>query len=317
MIERLVFQVIFLLHLSRITYNYITMKYSVSFVLLVLFTFSFPFKGAAANFKIPSGTFDFSELEAAKAEAKRKGEPISYVYGNPNSTCPLHNRDAEEVLSKLKSYSVVVFVNSENKQIFNVIPPPVATMLGSKDAGNIIPKAVTADVDGYEVYALMPNKGMTEKSTFTLYKKDVLKGENRLVGEDGASPKINWYLKDKPGSYYDGAFVSLKGEDLTLSKENDKKFSVNLNTLTPASIAYAKYLGGRSSEEIPASPHIMEAWTSVDGRSIQAAFVKIENDSITLEKGPGQQITFAVSLLSSSSQARARMLAALDAKKVK
>lgn len=124
------------------------MKGLVQFTLLTSF-FSLCLEAQIdANFKVPSRIYSIDELDEAIAEAKEEGEPVTYLWGSPKSTCPLHNRDAELALKEAKRFSVVVFLPSTRDDAYDKVSPFVLTALRSKQAGNIIPKLITASPDG-------------------------------------------------------------------------------------------------------------------------------------------------------------------------
>lgn len=80
-----------------------------TFALLVLMLITLP---ASAGIKLPSKVFEVKELEKAKAEAVAKGKPISVLYTDKDSTCPLCNTAAEKMIKELGSKTVMVYVRS-------------------------------------------------------------------------------------------------------------------------------------------------------------------------------------------------------------
>lgn len=72
--------------------------------------------------------------------------------------------------------------------------------------------------------------------------------------------------------------------------------------------------GGGSAPAPTAAPATMPAaavqnWTSSDGKVIQATFISLAGDNITLKRADGQEFTFPLSRLSAESQAQARTAA--------
>ena len=51
---------------------------------------------------------------------------------------------------------------------------------------------------------------------------------------------------------------------------------------------------------------ILQTWTSVDGRSIQAKFVRMEGDDVVIQRNDGQTFTLPLSKLSPESQELAK-----------
>lgn len=268
-----------------------------------------------ANFKVPPRVYALGELEEAIAEAQKKGEPISYLYGNPQSTCPLHNRDAEVALKEAKRFSVVVFLPTGRDDIYDKVSPLIISALRSDKAGKIIPKLATATPDGTKVTALMANEDMDERGAFRKYRNQVEAGETFDFGDSNTNFIVSWYLRNQQGHHYKASFVSLDGDTLSLKRlDNGSVFKMNINKFTDAVGQYARAL----SEQIKASEeaakpktevqHPVEIWISADGRELKGRFINLDGDDITLLLQTGSEVTFKTNLLSPSSLERAREL---------
>lgn len=60
----------------------------------------------------------------------------------------------------------------------------------------------------------------------------------------------------------------------------------------------------------PATMPAVQSWTSSDGKVIQASFISLAGENLTLKRADGQEFTFPLSRLSAESQAQARAAAA-------
>ena len=66
-----------------------------------------------ANFDVPSNVYTLDNLAEAITAATKERKPVSYLYGDPASTCGLHNHDAEVSLKEAKRFSIVVVLSCE------------------------------------------------------------------------------------------------------------------------------------------------------------------------------------------------------------
>lgn len=60
-----------------------------------------------------------------------------------------------------------------------------------------------------------------------------------------------------------------------------------------------------AASEAPAGP-VMQSWTNTDGRTIQAAMLRLEGDNVVLQMADGKIYNYPLSKLSPESQAQAR-----------
>ncbi len=77
----------------------------------------------------------------------------------------------------------------------------------------------------------------------------------------------------------------------------------------------ASFDGGKSAPVAPVVPAAsapaaggatLQTWTSVDGRNIQAKFVRMEGDSVVIQRDDGQKFTLPLNKLSPASQELAK-----------
>lgn len=120
---------------------------------------------ALAGFKLPGKVFEIAELEKAKTEAVQKGKPISILYSDKDSTCPLCSDASETIIRELGSKTVMVYVRDLGK-----LPQPAQEALR---AGKFIPKVavLNASLDQslgsvtYEAIKADPRKAFREVET--------------------------------------------------------------------------------------------------------------------------------------------------------
>jgi len=104
-------------------------------MLLILLATSICYGG---GLKLPSNSFEISEIDAAKEKANAKGYPIAFLYTNKESTCPLCNGASELIIKELKSSTILVYVRNKND-----MPKNVAKTLSKR--GKFIPKVAVYD----------------------------------------------------------------------------------------------------------------------------------------------------------------------------
>jgi len=92
---------------------------------------------AFAGIKLPSKVFEVKDLEKAKAEAVAKGKPISVLYTDKDSTCPLCNNAAEKMIKELGSKTVMGYEPQLGQLPRNV--------WGAFNEGRFIPKVAVFD----------------------------------------------------------------------------------------------------------------------------------------------------------------------------
>lgn len=120
---------------------------------------------ALAGFRLPGKIFEIADLEKAKTEAAQKGKPISILYSNKDSTCPLCSDASETIIRELGSKTVMVYVRD-----IAALPPSAQAALKE---GKYIPKVavLNASLDQslglvtYEAIKADPRKAFREVET--------------------------------------------------------------------------------------------------------------------------------------------------------
>lgn len=107
-----------------------------------------------AGFEMPKSVYRINELEAAKAEAKAKNKPLTFIYTMDRSSCGLLQAASLGAADRLKAKSIIIYANSPED--FGLLPPVVQTALKSEAAGKYIPKTIVVDTDMNNALAIIP-----------------------------------------------------------------------------------------------------------------------------------------------------------------
>jgi hypothetical protein len=124
---------------------------------------------------------------------------------------------------------------------------------------------------------------------------------------------------DTQGRTLQASFIGLDSEKVTI-KWNGQIVPIPLASLSPDSQSLAKKLAsqmnGASSPFDTVAPNQLHPWTDVQGRTLQARFVKLFAGTLTIEWN-GQMVPLPMTSLSPQSQALATQLASANKPKIK
>ena len=124
---------------------------------------------------------------------------------------------------------------------------------------------------------------------------------------------------DIQGRTLQASFISLDSEKVTI-KWNGQVVPIPLVSLSPESQSLAKKLAsqmnGKTSPFDTVAPNNLHPWTDVQGRTLQARFVKLFAGTVTIEWN-GQMVPLPMNSLSPQSQALANQLASANKPKPK
>ncbi|MCU0751814.1 MAG: hypothetical protein MUF86_07000 [Akkermansiaceae bacterium] len=269
-----------------------------------------------AGVEIPRSVYQTAQLEAARAEAAEKNKALAFVMSDPGTTCGLCVAATDMAFEKLKSHSVVVFINSEDDNKWADVGPMVVTGISEKKMGNLIPRAVITSPDMSEIWGQMKYEELKVEGPYRGIKKQVdaiLKGEAKP--ENPPERPIYWPIKGSK-EFYIGAFVDLADNGgLRLKMEsNGKMATIPLGRLTGNCAVLARTLAGREPEAKPqpeaSQAPALESWTGSNGKTLQARFVSLADDKVTLEMEDGKTYTMPLERLAGSSRERAKTLQA-------
>ena len=96
-----------------------------------------------AGFKISKTIYRMNDLQKAKAEASSKGKPITFVYTTTNSSCRLCANASLNAIDRLKTKTVVVYVNYDTDR--HLVPKIVRDAVRTPQAGSLAPKTIIVD----------------------------------------------------------------------------------------------------------------------------------------------------------------------------
>jgi len=109
---------------------------------------------AHAGFRVPPGVYRIGSLKDAKTRAKKTKRPITFVYTDVETTCPLCVDASLDAMKSLKLRTVVVYAHASNDR--DSLPGIVQDALKSSESGRYIPKTVIVDADIKRVIAVIP-----------------------------------------------------------------------------------------------------------------------------------------------------------------
>lgn len=209
---------------------------------------------------------------------------------------------------------MVVYLSTKSSNPFEELSPLVSGAFRHPKIGNIIPKAVIMSADQGSLYAKLSYPQLKDAKAYSAASKVV---KSALAGElPAADPELvpAWNLKNSRNAYT-GRFVELEeGKTLVLKmKKGGKNSRIPLSKLSAGSVAYAEMLEkkrtGVAEEDAKPAALEIETWgSSTAGKTIEATFVSLVGDKVTLKKKNGKKMSFSLSLLSEDSQQRAQLL---------
>jgi hypothetical protein len=264
-----------------------------------------------AGFTVPKNVYRGDQVEAAQAEATKDKKGLAFLYSNPKSNCPLCDNSSEEAFKKLRTHSVIVLLDTENKNAWDQVNPVVMTAFNEQKMGHVYPKVVITSPDMKAIAAQLNNKDMNSSSMYSNAKKQL----DTLL-KSSTSPELNidrvthWKSSNSSG-FYIGTYLGMKNEktvNLKLTSDG-KTYAMDLGRFNPSTVAFIKELAENKNPKSPAVNYVIEGWKGSNGTVIQAKFVSLEDDKITLEMKDGKTHTLPLEKLEQSSQDKAKSYA--------
>ena len=128
-----------------------------------------------AGFTISKKIHRMNQFDEAKAEASSDGKPITFIYTDTSSSCGLCASASLNAIDRLKSKTVVVYINSGNE--WNLLPSVVQDALRKPEAGKYIPKTVIVNPEIEKVIAIVPYVRSTKEQNKLLKqaRKEIVK----------------------------------------------------------------------------------------------------------------------------------------------
>ena len=109
---------------------------------------------ARAGFRVPAGVYRVESLKDAEARAKKTKRPITFVYTDAETTCPLCEDASLDAMKSLKLRTVVVYAHANTD--WASLPGIVQDALNSSESGKYIPRTVIVDAEVTKVIAVIP-----------------------------------------------------------------------------------------------------------------------------------------------------------------
>jgi hypothetical protein len=107
-----------------------------------------------AEFKMPKRVYRMDELAKAKEDAESKGQPISVIFTDENTSCGLCAAASLNAADKLNKRTVVVYADCYTE--WKKLPAAVQRALRSPELGNLVPKTVIMDAALSNLVAVVP-----------------------------------------------------------------------------------------------------------------------------------------------------------------
>ncbi len=108
---------------------------------------------ALAAFPIPSGVYTISNLDKACQKALEENKPLTFLYSDQDTTCPLCTTASNDILYTLDKMSIIVYVTQSD---WCAVPPLVQNAIISPAAGKYIPKTVIVNPQIDKIVYIIP-----------------------------------------------------------------------------------------------------------------------------------------------------------------
>jgi hypothetical protein len=276
----------------------------------------------AEEIKVPAGVYRIAKLEEAMDLAGKQKKPLVIVCG---SSSPGDKEQAESLVDTLKAGSgwavPVLVVNKE----FYSLPPPVITAAQAEVA---LPTILITSPEGDKVWKVIAQESVKPRAEM---KEHVGAGIKACKAEISAwfsarplpgpvlpgDTELDWKVAGED-KLVCGVFGQVRNEGLYFrGRDVSQPADIPLAKLSPAALRYVRYItrAGAPSRNAPKTGAALEKWTSSQGRALEAAFISLKDDMVTLRTAAGKEHTLTLETLSTESQKRARELAGAAAKK--
>lgn len=283
-----------------------TMKIPSSFLALLLLALP-----AFGGLRVPSSVYDFTEIDEASSKARREKKGLAFVYSDRDTTCSLCINATKEALKRLRRHSVVVYLDQEEDGKSKVNPLLRAGFRSDYIGDNYMPKVLVSSPEMDEIWGTLSYKKMNDRSNFRDLEKQIKALVENPEGPKPEPPKKQfWEFKESSKGYF-GKFEKLEGDTLFLKRTSGKVVTAPLKKFNEPAVRFAKTLAGLEKEPTLSAPSAggMVTWTGVNGKEIQAAFVSLDGEVLSLRNAMGSTYRFPLSRLNPESQEKAKAYA--------
>jgi hypothetical protein len=265
----------------------------------------------SAMAEAPRGTYPIGHLDRAMAEALEKKKALAFLVSDPDSNYRKTQEATALAIKELRNYAIIVFLVAKiDGEV--AMPPPVVTELRQATMGTYDPRIVLLSADMAQVLGAIGSDKIVGEAAYGTYRnlKRAVRATLSGWNTNGKPPahELIWVRAD--GRHYRGRFIDVSGGRLHVESEKFGRGSLALDELAPGSLGFAKQFAGKQERPAPEqSGHRIETWTSTDGKAVDARFINLENDEITVETETGKSYTFPLRRLDRRSRVRAEEIA--------
>ncbi|MGI9244853.1 MAG: hypothetical protein ACR2RV_28880 [Verrucomicrobiales bacterium] len=265
----------------------------------------------SAMAEVPRGTYPIGHLDKAMAEAREKQKALAFLVSDPDSEYRKTQQATSLAIKELRNYAVIIFLTTKVDGE-TAMPPTVVTELRQPTMGTFDPRIVLLSADLKEALGAIGSDKIVGDAAYDTYRYLKRTMRAKLAGwkasDKPPAQELIWVRAD--GRHYRGRFVEVSGGRLRVESDKFGKGSLALGELAPGSLRFARQLSEKGGDAAPEeSGHKIETWTSSDGKAVEARFVSLENDEITVETDAGKSYTFPLERLDRRSRMRAEEIA--------
>jgi hypothetical protein len=301
---------------------------------------------AADTIKLPATAFRMAQLEDASKQAATEKKPVAFVLSQEFAE-GITFTATEDAFKELKSWAVIVFVESKEKGgEAALLPPPLATTL-REGVQRTLPCVFLCPPSMDDVWVEV---GAKQKQSAKDFRKELGKSQPAVKTKAATffkektppppvlpgDKQLSWGLTK--GGFYRGKFVRLEDDKLFITDDKGAESGgIELKDLAPATQRYIRFIaaaapatkpesspaaspapdaapGAAPVPDSPAAPApaaaaSLENWQNKTGKVIKAAFVSLKDDKVTLRMESGKEYILPLGTLALTSQVRARELA--------
>jgi hypothetical protein len=214
----------------------------------------------ASAFPLKKDVYRMDRLEAAVAEAKAEGKPLTFLYTDENTTCPKCEASSLAVIETLHKRTVLLYVAPEVKDL-SKLPKAVRDGIRKPEMGDFIPKTVVVDPGLTNLIAIVPyalgdEQDRLLKDARKKITSAMAKGKDRevepakplqvsakppaVIRPDETRELRAW--KSQTGAEVKASLVQEDGLYVVLKKEDGAKVKIALLSLSKADQEYVARL---------------------------------------------------------------------------
>jgi hypothetical protein len=208
---------------------------------------------AWAGFEFGKQVYRMDRLDAALAEARTKGEAVTFIYTTESTTCGLCQHASLTAADQFRKQGVVVYARSAED--FQALPALVKTALKSPEAGKFIPKTIVVNPEVSEVLAVVPyargsefdDKVKEARRSIRAYFKESPRGSTVVPPSTPAPPAATTSLpgalrvwRSASGAELEARLLRVTGYTVVLEKPDGNQVRIDLNKLSEADQQYVR-----------------------------------------------------------------------------